>query len=102
MLILSSSWTFLLGSPSSHLTLCFPCRDKMPSYVGLPRTFARASLVSWGFWAGVVTVSTLVCNDMDQKERDRCNRFRDKSGMFGGKVKEGDAPSWGRPYKPYM
>ena len=82
-----------------------PCTflaEKMPAYVGLPRTFARASLVSWAFWSGAIAVATLVCNDMDQKERDRCNRFRDKSGMFGGKVKEGDAPSWGRPYKPYM
>ena len=77
-------------------------QKKMPSYVGLPRTFARASLVSWAFWTGVVTVSTLVCNDLDQLERDRCNRFRDKSGMFGGNVKEGDPPSWGRPYKPIL
>ena len=74
----------------------------MPSYVGLPRTFARASLASWAVWAGIVTVATVVCNDLDQNERDRCNRFRDKSGMFGGKVKEGDPPSWGRPYKPYL
>ena len=82
-----------------------PCAflaEKMPSYVGLPRTFARASLVSWAFWSGAIAVATLVCNDMDQMERDRCSKFRDKSNMFGGNVKEGDQPSWGRPYKPYF
>ena len=99
MLIILSSCTYIIGSPPYRV---LSLQKKMPSYVGLPRTFARASLVSWAFWAGVVTVSTLVCNELDQKERDRCNRFRDKSGMFGGKVKEGDPPSWGRPYKPYL
>ena len=74
----------------------------MPSYVGLPRTFARVSLTSWAFWTGTVTAISLVCNDLDQLERDRCSKFRDKSGMFGGNVKEGDPPSWGRPYKPYL
>ena len=99
MLIILSSCTYIIGSPPYRV---LSLQKKMPSYVGLPRTFARASLVSWAFWAGVVTVSTLVCNDLDQKERDRCNRFRDKSGMFGGNVKEGDPPSWGRPYKPIL
>ena len=99
MLIILSSCTYIIGSPPYRV---LSLQKKMPSYVGLPRTFARASLVSWAFWAGVVTVSTLVCNELDQKERDRCNRFRDKSGMFGGNVKEGDPPSWGRPYKPIL
>jgi len=41
-------------------------------------------------------------NEVEQNERDRCSKFRDRSQMFGGKVKEGDAPSWGRPYKPLI
>ena len=43
------------------------------------------------------------CNAVDQNERDRTSRFRDKSLMFKDpNRKEGDAPSWGNPYKPLL
>ncbi|CAH0386859.1 unnamed protein product [Bemisia tabaci] len=31
---------------------------------------------------------------LDDKEKERTSRFRDKSAMFGGHVKPGDPPSW--------
>ena len=71
----------------------------MPSYIGLQKTFCRTPLTTWALWSGFIGASILFFNEVEQNERDRCNKFRDKSQMFGGHVKEGDAPSWGRPYK---
>ena len=71
----------------------------MPSYIGLPKTFCRTPLSTYAVWAVIVGGGILACNELEQNERDRCNKFRDKSQLFGGKVKEGDPPSWGRPYK---
>ena len=40
---------------------------------------------------------------MDQNERDRTSKFRDKSLMFKDpNRKEGDPPSWGKPYNPWL
>ncbi len=33
---------------------------------------------------------------LDDSERDRSISYRDKSALFGGNVKPGDPPSWGR------
>lgn len=74
----------------------------MPSYIGLSKTFCRTPLASYAVWAGIVGGGMLFFNELEQNERDRCSKFRDRSQMFGGKVKEGDAPSWGRPYKPLI
>ena len=71
-------------------------------YIGLSRTFARTNMASYAFWGVVAVVGTVATSYVDQNERDRCDRFRDKSKMFGGHVKEGEAPSWGNPYKPII
>lgn len=74
----------------------------MPSYVGLSKTFCRTPLSTYAVWGAFVTGSIFFFNEVEQNERDRCSKFRDRSQMFGGKVKEGDAPSWGKPYKPLL
>ena len=74
----------------------------MPSYIGLSKTFCRTPLSTYAVWGAIVTGGSLFFNEVEQNERDRCSKFRDKSQMFGGNVKEGDAPSWGRPYKPLI
>ena len=76
--------------------------DTMPSYVGLSKTFCRTPLSTYAVWGAIVTGGCIFFNEVEQNERDRCSKFRDRSQMFGGKVKEGDAPSWGRPYKPLI
>ena len=89
----------LLNQNSFHYATCF---QRMPSYIGLSKSFCRASYGSIALWTGILGASTVVCNAIDQNERDRTSKFRDKSKMFGGHVKEGEAPSWGNPYKPWM
>ena len=74
----------------------------MPSYIGLSKTLCRTPLSSYAVWAVIVTGGCYAVNELERNEKDRCNKFRDKSQMFGGKVKEGDAPSWGKPYKPLL
>ena len=71
-------------------------------FIGLQKSFARANLASYAFWTVATAAAVVGCNYLEQNDRDRCSRFRDKSKMFGGNVKEGEAPSWGSPYKKIL
>ena len=65
-------------------------------------TFCNVPLTTYVVWTGIVALAGYVGNTLEANERDRCSRFRDKSKMFGGHKKEGEAPSWGEPYKPLL
>ena len=69
---------------------------------GLPRTFCNTTLTSHIVWAAIGVGAILLGNAIDQNERDRCSKFRDKSKMFGVPKMEGEKPTWGSPYKPWL
>ena len=50
-------------------------------------------------WTGI---TILLGNAIDHNERDSCSRFREKSKMYGGFKKEGNQPTWGNDYKPWI
>ena len=66
---------------------------------GLPISFVNVTMPGLALWAGIITGSILLGNAIDRNERDRCDKFRDKSKIFATYKQEGEAPSWGKPYK---
>ena len=69
---------------------------------GIPWSFCNTTMPTYVLWAGITVGAILFGNAIDQNERDRCSRFRDKSKMYGGFKKEGDQPSWGKVYKSWV
>lgn len=45
-------------------------------------------------WFGVPLTGFFIGKYLDDQETLRMTSFRDKSMLFGGRVKEGDPPSW--------
>lgn len=45
-------------------------------------------------WFAVPITGYLFGTYLDHQETLRMTNFRDKSALYGGKVKEGDAPTW--------
>lgn len=45
-------------------------------------------------WFGVPLLGFFIGKFLDDQETLRMTRYRDKSALFGGNVKEGDPPSW--------
>lgn len=45
-------------------------------------------------WFAVPITGYLIGKYLDDQETLRMTNFRDKSHLYGGRVKEGDPPSW--------
>ncbi|XP_045510259.1 uncharacterized protein LOC123705508 [Colias croceus] len=45
-------------------------------------------------WFAVPMTGFFIGKYLDDQETLRMTNFRDKSALYGGRVKEGDAPSW--------
>lgn len=45
-------------------------------------------------WFAVPLTGYMFGSFLDQQETLRMTNFRDKSALYGGKVKEGDPPTW--------
>jgi len=74
-----------------------------PAYAGLDASFVNVKYSAWGFWGVVMVGIGMLGNAIDQNERDRTARFRDKSQLFGqGHIPEGKKSSWGGEYKPWI
>lgn len=53
--------------------------------LGLTRQYVWFALPLTGFYLGLF---------LEHKETERMSMFRDKSALYGGRLKEGEKPSW--------